>query len=148
MKNTEFRRISYFTSILDIHYSIFNFSKGVLTDLPLHYLYKMLLSGLNLVKECFIKATRSGGAGGQHVNKVSSKIEIMFDIPNSKLLSDEQKNILLVKLDSRLTTDGVLRITEDSDRSQHENKEKAIRKFYTILENALKPVKKRKKTKI
>ena len=113
-----------------------------------HYLYIMPLIDLNLVKECAIKAIRSGGAGGQHVNKVSSKIEIMFDIPNSKLLSDEQRNILLVKLDSRLTTEGVLRITEDGDRSQHENREKAILKFYTILENALKPIKKRKKTRI
>jgi ribosome-associated protein len=108
----------------------------------------MSLTELNLIKECSIKATRSGGAGGQHVNKVSSKIEIMFDIPNSALLSDEQKNTLLAKLDSKLTSEGVLRITEDSDRSQHENKEKAIAKFYMILENALKPVKKRKKTRI
>jgi ribosome-associated protein len=108
----------------------------------------MSLTDLNLIRECKIKATRSGGAGGQHVNKVSSKIEIMFDIPASQLLSDEQKNILLEKLSSKLTSEGVLRITEDSDRSQHENKEKAIAKFYALLENALKPVKKRKKTKI
>lgn len=108
----------------------------------------MSLQDLNLHKESSIKATRSGGAGGQHVNKVSSKIELTFDIPGSRLLSDEQKNILLAKLDSKLSAEGVLRITEDSDRSQHENKEKAIAKFYLLLENALKPVKKRKKTKV
>lgn len=121
-----------------------------LPRVPCHlsqYICNMSLSDLNLIKECSIKATRSGGAGGQHVNKVSSKIELTFDIPNSTLLSDEQKTILLVKLDSKLTNEGVLRITEDSDRSQHENKEKAIAKFYTVLENALKPVKKRKKTR-
>jgi ribosome-associated protein len=108
----------------------------------------MSLHDLRLETECSLKATRSGGAGGQHVNKVSSKIELTFDIPNSKLLSDEQKNILLQKLASKLSLEGVLRITEDGDRSQHENREKAISKFYTVLENALKPVKKRKKTKI
>jgi ribosome-associated protein len=108
----------------------------------------MSLTELFLEKEASLKATRSGGAGGQHVNKVSSKIELTFDIPNSKLLSDEQKNILLEKLSSRLTTDGVLRITEDGDRSQHENREKAIAKFYSVLEIALKPVKKRKKTRV
>ncbi len=108
----------------------------------------MSLQDLQLHKETSIKATRSGGAGGQHVNKVSSKIELTFDIPGSKLLSDEQKNILLTKLDSKLSSEGILRITEDSDRSQHENKEKAIAKFYLLLENALKPVKKRKKTRV
>lgn len=98
-----------------------------------------------LLNECKIKATRSGGAGGQHVNKVSSKIEIMFDIPSSKLLSDNQKENLLIKLRNRLTTKGILRITEDGDRSQHENREKGIVKFYTILENALKPIKKERR---
>ncbi len=82
------------------------------------------------------------------MNKVSSKIELTFDIPNSKSLSDEQKNILLEKLSPRLSTEGVLRITEDGDRSQHENREKAIAKFYSVLETALKPVKKRKKTRV
>lgn len=107
----------------------------------------MSIKNLMLLNECKIKATRSGGAGGQHVNKVSSKIEIMFDIPSSKLLSDNQKENLLIKLRSRLTIKGILRITEDGDRSQHENREKGIVKFYTILENALKPIKKRKKTR-
>lgn len=109
---------------------------------------EMSLKELNLVREASIKATRSGGAGGQHVNKVSSRIELTFDIPGSYSLTDEQKNILLEKLASKLSNEGILRITEDSDRSQHENKEKAIAKFYTLLENALKPVKKRKKTKV
>ncbi len=108
----------------------------------------MSLHDLYLEQECKLKATRSGGAGGQHVNKVSSRVELTFDIPGSRLLSDEQKNILLEKLESKLTTEGVLRITEDSDRSQHENRENVVKKFYALLEKALKPVKKRKKTKI
>jgi ribosome-associated protein len=108
----------------------------------------MNLRHLNLESECTLKATRSGGAGGQHVNKVSSRVELTFDIPGSRLLSAEEKSILLVKLASRLTNEGVLRVTEDSDRSQHENREKVVKKFYGILEKALTPVKKRKKTRV
>ncbi|MBI3510067.1 MAG: aminoacyl-tRNA hydrolase [Bacteroidetes bacterium] len=108
----------------------------------------MNIRELNLVCEATMKATRSGGAGGQHVNKVSSRMELYFDVRNSKLLSEEQKNILLEKLASRLTEEGILRLTEDGSRSQFENKENLIGKFYSLLENALKPVKKRKKTKL
>src|SRR6476620_9971788 len=108
----------------------------------------MSLRHLQLEKECELKAVRSGGKGGQHVNKVSSRVELTFSIPNSLLLDDAQKNILLAKLESKLSTDGVLRITEDSDRSQHVNREKIIEKFYVLLEKALAPIKKRKKMKI
>lgn len=108
----------------------------------------MILPVLNLESECVLKAVRSGGKGGQHVNKVSSRIELSFDIPNSKLLSDEQKNILLEKLATRLSDEGVLRLTEDGDRSQHVNREKIFIKLYSLIEKALRPVKKRKKTKI
>ena len=102
----------------------------------------------DLSGECILKATRSGGKGGQHVNKVSSRIELTFDIPASRLLTDEQKLILQEKLATRLSSTGELRITEDSARSQHENREKVFKKFYSLLEKALTPVKKRKKTKI
>jgi ribosome-associated protein len=108
----------------------------------------MSLENLRLETECTLKATRSGGAGGQHVNKVSSRIELSFDIPGSKLLSDEQKIILQEKLASRLSSEGILRVTEDSDRSQHENREKVVKKFYALLKKALAPVKKRRKTRI
>ncbi|HEU4719497.1 MAG TPA: alternative ribosome rescue aminoacyl-tRNA hydrolase ArfB [Bacteroidia bacterium] len=108
----------------------------------------MDLSALSIEKEFAIKATRAGGKGGQHVNKVSSRIELTFDIPASQVLSEEQKLILLEKLETRLSSEGVLRVTESGDRSQHENREKAIAKTIALLENALKPVKKRKKTKI
>lgn len=102
----------------------------------------------NLENECVLKAVRSGGKGGQHVNKVSSKIELSFDIAASELLTEEQKNILLHKLASRISAEGVLRITEEGDRSQHVNREHVFVKLYEILEKALKPVKKRKKTRI
>lgn len=112
------------------------------------YLCTMTLRERNLLSECSFRATRSGGKGGQHVNKVSSRIELMFDLPASQLLSDEEKLRLQEKLASKLTTEGVLRLTEDSDRSQHENKERIGKKFYRLLEAALKPEKKRLKTKV
>lgn len=102
----------------------------------------------DLSGECVLKATRSGGKGGQHVNKVSTRIELTFDIPASRLLTDEQKLILQEKLATRLSSTGELRITEDSARSQHENREKVFKKLYALLEKALTPVKKRKKTRV
>lgn len=102
----------------------------------------------DLSGECILKATRSGGKGGQHVNKVSTRIELTFDIPASRLLTDEQKLILQEKLATRLSSTGELRITEDSARSQHENREKVFKKLYALLEKALTPVKKRKKTRV
>lgn len=102
----------------------------------------------DLSGECVLKATRSGGKGGQHVNKVSTRIELTFDIPASRLLTDEQKLTLQEKLATRLSSTGELRITEDSARSQHENREKVFKKLYALLEKALTPVKKRKKTRV
>lgn len=108
----------------------------------------MTLRDRQLLTECTFRATRSGGKGGQHVNKVSSRMELTFDVPASQLLTAAEKQRLHEKLASKLTTDGVLRLTEDSDRSQHENKERIGKKFYRLLEAALKPEKKRLKTKI
>lgn len=102
----------------------------------------------DLSGECILKATRSGGKGGQHVNKVSTRIELTFDIPASRLLTDEQKLVLQEKLATRLSSTGELRITEDSARSQHENREKVFKKLYALLGKALTPVKKRKKTRV
>jgi len=92
-------------------------------------------------------ATRSGGPGGQHVNKVSTKVEIRFNIRESDLLSNEQKEILLLKLDNKVTNEGELIVTSQATRSQIENKEKAIEKCLDLIRNALLPAKKRKPTK-
>ena len=113
-----------------------------------NYLCAMNLRPLLLHHECEFKSTRSGGKGGQHVNKVSSRVELYFNIAASNLLSEEQKNILLEKLAPRLSDEGILRLTEDSSRSQYDNRKRIIEKFYALLENALKPVKKRVETKI
>ena len=100
----------------------------------------------DLSSEFVFKASRSSGPGGQNVNKVNSRIELRFDIVNSEILSEEQKRILLTKLKSRITSDGILLVVSQEDRSQLKNKEQTILKFREILEKALRPVKKRKQT--
>lgn len=100
-----------------------------------------------IVQELKFKAVRSSGAGGQHVNKVSTKVELSFDVLNSGALSDDEKERLKKKLKARLTNDGVLTLHGDSTRSQHRNKELVIKRFLKLLEESLKIPKKRKKTK-
>jgi len=101
----------------------------------------------NLIKELSFKAVRSSGAGGQHVNKVSSKVELTFDLINSNEFSDEQKELLLKKLATKLTKEKVLILQCDENRSQHRNKEIVIKRFLQILTTALIVPKERKKTK-
>lgn len=100
-----------------------------------------------LLQELQFKAVRSSGAGGQHVNKVSTKIELSFSVANSNALSDLERERLFLKLGNRLTKAGTLLIQCDESRSQHKNKELAIKRFLTVLKAALKVSKKRKKTK-
>lgn len=97
--------------------------------------------------EITYKTSRSGGKGGQHANKTETRVELRFSIPTSQLLTDEQKELLLERLASRLTQDGELLITVEEERSQVRNKAIAYARFYEVLEEALKPKKKRKKTK-
>jgi ribosome-associated protein len=98
--------------------------------------------------EYSLKAVRSGGAGGQHVNKVSSRIELYWDFRNSAVLTDDQKNRIAEKMQSRISDDGLLRVTEDSSRSQHGNREAVIKKLHKLILAALKVNKKRVPTKI
>ncbi len=95
-----------------------------------------------------LKAVRSGGAGGQHVNKVSSRVELYFNVSQSSVLTEEQKERILLKLRSKLTEDGLLRITDDTSRSQHANREGVIKKLHDILAKALVRPKKRVATKV
>ncbi|WP_445757321.1 alternative ribosome rescue aminoacyl-tRNA hydrolase ArfB [Polaribacter sp.] len=101
----------------------------------------------NIVKELKFKAIRSSGAGGQHVNKVSSKIELTFDLGNSEALNDDEKTLLKSKLSSKLTSENILILTVEETRSQHKNKELAIKKFVTLIVTNLKKPKKRTPTK-
>lgn len=101
-----------------------------------------------LVKELHFKAIRSSGSGGQHVNKVSSKIELTFDLLNSAFLSQEQKELLRSRLANRLTKDGFLIMQCGESRSQHLNKELIIKRFLDLISENLKIQKKRKATAI
>ena len=101
----------------------------------------------NITKELNFKATRSSGAGGQHVNKVSSKVELYFDVENSLSLSEEEKELLFKKLSNRLTKENVLLLSADESRSQHQNKEIVIKRFLELITESLKRPKKRKPTK-
>lgn len=100
-----------------------------------------------LLEECLIKTSRSGGKGGQNVNKVSSKVELIFDIRLSALFSDHEKERLIQKLADKLDSDGLLHVVSQTSRSQQENKKTAAEKLNKLLENALKEKKARKATK-
>jgi ribosome-associated protein len=101
----------------------------------------------DLQKEVTYKTSRSGGKGGQNVNKVSSKVELLFAINQSALFTDEEKALLLTKLQSRLNKDGHLQVVCEEERSQYLNKEKALEKLHLILIRALHKPKVRKATK-
>ncbi|WP_282085511.1 alternative ribosome rescue aminoacyl-tRNA hydrolase ArfB [Aquimarina algiphila] len=100
-----------------------------------------------IINELKFKAVRSSGAGGQHVNKVSSKIELSFDVMASMGLTDDEKLVLTQKLDSRLTKSGILLLQCGESRSQHRNKELVIKRFLDMLKTGLRIPKKRKPTK-
>ncbi len=101
----------------------------------------------NFEPELHFSSSRSSGPGGQHVNKVNTRIELRFHIPDSELLSDEEKEILLHKLKNKINKDGELIIVSQEDRSQYKNKEIALEKFLDMLKKALTPTKKRKPSK-
>ncbi len=92
-------------------------------------------------------ASRSGGPGGQHANKVSTKVEVRFSILLSESLTPEQKEALLEKLKTKINAEGELIVTSQATRSQADNKEKAVEKCLALIRKALIPPKKRKPTK-
>lgn len=101
-----------------------------------------------LLTELQFKAVRSSGAGGQNVNKVSSKVVLSFDLKNSKAISEEEKALLEIKLASRLTSEQILILNCDEDRSQLKNKSIVIKRFLDIITAGLIIPKIRKATKI
>src|ERR1700755_3358727 len=108
----------------------------------------MNFSRADLQKETFYKTSRSGGKGGQNVNKVSSKVELLFSVNNSALFNDEEKQLLNDKLQSRFNKDGYVQVICDEERSQYLNKEKALERLILLLTKALHKPKIRKAVKV
>ena len=104
-----------------------------------------ILSGIE--KEVVYRTSRSGGAGGQHVNKVSTKVELLFEVNSSVVLTDRRKSIILDKLSNRIKAEGILVLKCDETRSQLTNKEIVFERFIHLIKTALIPVKKRKPTR-
>jgi ribosome-associated protein len=99
-----------------------------------------------IIQELKFKAVRSSGSGGQHVNKVSTKVELTLNLANSKAFDESELERIYRKLGNRLTAENKLLVQCDDSRSQRKNREIAEGRMLTILENALKIPKKRKKT--
>jgi ribosome-associated protein len=98
-----------------------------------------------LQKEVFYKTSRSGGKGGQNVNKVSTKVELLFSVNNSVLFNDDEKVLLNDKLQSRFNKDGLIQVICDEERSQYMNKQKALERLVGLLTISLHKPKVRKK---
>ncbi|MDB4926198.1 alternative ribosome rescue aminoacyl-tRNA hydrolase ArfB [Mucilaginibacter sp.] len=107
----------------------------------------MNFSKSELQKETFYKTSRSGGKGGQNVNKVSSKVELLFSVNDSALFNEEEKQLLNQKLQSRFNKDGYVQVICDEERSQYLNKEKALERLVGLLTRSLQVPKIRKPTK-
>lgn len=101
-----------------------------------------------IITELNFKAVRSSGAGGQNVNKVSSKVVLTFDLNVSQALSEEEKVLIETKLATKLTSENLLILNCDEDRSQLKNKAIVTKRFLDLIEKALIVPKKRKATKV
>jgi len=100
-----------------------------------------------ILTELQFKAIRSSGPGGQHANKVSSKVELSFHIESSAGLTERQKKRALLKLGNKISKEGNLILQCDESRSQHKNKELVTKRFYKLLEKSLMVPKARKKSR-
>jgi ribosome-associated protein len=99
------------------------------------------------LSELKFEFSRSGGPGGQHVNKVATRVDLLFDVRNSSVLSYEQKGRIEEALGARIDGRGTLRLTAGGSRSQWKNREDAVRRFALLLRQALKPRVRRVPTK-
>ena len=97
--------------------------------------------------ELTFRFSKSSGPGGQHVNKAETRVTLLFDIANSPSLTDEQKALLLEKLQNRVDKSGILQLHVQTFRSQSRNRDTAVARLQKLLKKALTPPKKRKRTK-
>lgn len=107
----------------------------------------MIFETNSLDHELSFNFSRSSGPGGQNVNKVNTKVELRFNIDQSVVLTEEQKEILKSKLSSRINQEFELIVISQEKRSQIQNKELALEKFYQLINKALTPRKRRLRTK-
>ena len=100
-------------------------------------LFMIQLPDLNqLLDECRFEATRSSGSGGQNVNKVSTKVILLFDVFASKVLNEDQKEVFLSSLSSRISKAGIFRISSGRERTQLANRKQNIEKFASLVTKA------------
>jgi ribosome-associated protein len=95
------------------------------------------------VSELQFRFSRSGGPGGQHVNRSETRVELLFDVRTSPSLTDDQRQRLLLRLRTHLDTDGVLHVVASETRSQSENRARSVARFQRILAGALRRHKRR-----
>jgi len=106
------------------------------------------MTSIDLAPEIIFQTTRSGGKGGQNVNKVETAVIGYFDINSSQILTEEQKMLITEKLSNRINNEGMLFVKSQTYRTQLENKDEVIRKINELVVKALEKKKKRKPTKI
>lgn len=108
----------------------------------------MNLKERNFESELQFRTSRSGGKGGQNVNKTETKVELIFNVVQSAVLNEAEKELVMQHLQNRINAEGELLLSSSAERSQAANKEKVISRFYSLLQKAFKPVKKRVATKV
>ncbi len=97
--------------------------------------------------ELDFRFSRSGGPGGQHVNRSATKVELRFDVAHSPSLTERQRSALLERLRQHIDSDGILHLTSESSRSQWHNRVEVLRRFRKLLQESLRPTKRRRKTR-